>query len=63
MISPLRYRGTILANCLAYANPVTYEALIDFEGPLPHIEVHISPEDSVARRDTILERAILELGK
>jgi hypothetical protein len=44
------------------ADPVTQEVIIDSIGTLPDIEVQITPEDSAARRDTILERAILELG-
>ena len=45
------------------ADPVTQEIVIDSSGTAPDIEVHITSEDSAARRDTILERAILELGQ
>ena len=45
------------------ADPVTQEIIIDSLGTTPDIEVHITSEDSAARRDTILERAILELGQ
>lgn len=54
---------TYVLSSSEIADPITQEIIIDSLGTLPDIEVHITPEDSLAGRDTILERAILELSQ